>query len=107
MSPEATQELPPADAEPAAAPPQRRRGAMFTKRPTKVPLPADAAARQGRLATLAWTALGDGEKARAFLNTHDDALGGRPIDLAIAGDDGLAAVEAAIAALVARNAEQV
>lgn len=57
---------------------------------------ADAAARQGRAATIAWEAFEDRDAAVAYLNTLDDALGGRPIDIAIASASGLTAVEASI-----------
>jgi uncharacterized protein (DUF2384 family) len=59
--------------------------------------------RQGR-AVRAAQALGDVEAVRAFLNSPHEALGGRPIDLAVASDEGMAAVEAAIDAECARRA---
>lgn len=71
---------------------------QFTRRSTRVAMPAEAAARQGKVAMLAWEALGDGEKVRAFLNTHDGELGGRPIDVATESAAGLASVGAAIIA---------
>lgn len=52
--------------------------------------------RQGRIVNVAQAALADLASVRAFLNTHHDGLGGRPIDLAVASDAGLAAAEAAI-----------
>ena len=52
--------------------------------------------RQGRLTRSAWTALGDRDAVVAFLNTHDEAMGGRPIDLALASDEGLGRVEEAM-----------
>lgn len=58
----------------------------------------DEGVRQGRAVRAAQAALGSIEAVRAFLNTHHPALGARPIDLAVASDDGLAAVEGAIAA---------
>ncbi|MET0307495.1 MAG: hypothetical protein ABW023_02210 [Sphingomonas sp.] len=70
---------------------------FFRKKFTTVRLPADSAARQGRVATLAFEKLGR-EAATAFLNSFDEALGGRPLDLAVASADGLRAVEEAIAA---------
>jgi hypothetical protein len=70
---------------------------FFRKKFTTVRLPADSAARQGKVATLAFLKLGR-EAATEFLNTFDEALGGRPLDLAVASDEGLRAVEAAIAA---------
>lgn len=68
----------------------------FVRRAALVRMTPEAAARQGRVAKLAWDALGERDAVLAFLNTHDDALGGRPLDLAIADADGLASVEAAI-----------
>lgn len=59
------------------------------------------AARQGRVSRLAFEALRKPGAAVAFLNRHDEALGGRPIDLAIASADGLLQVEGAIATLAA------
>lgn len=61
-------------------------------------LAPDEAARQGRASSLAFAALGKPEAVIAFLNTHDEALGGRPLDLAIASPEGLLSVERALAA---------
>lgn len=61
-------------------------------------LSRDEGVRQGRAVRAAQAALGDIEAVRAFLNCHHQALDGRPIDLAVASEDGLARVEAAIAA---------
>ena len=58
-------------------------------------LTPEEAERQGRISRLAFARLGR-EGAIAFLNTHDDTLGGRPIDLAVQGVEGAAAVEAAL-----------
>ena len=52
--------------------------------------------RQGRIVDVAQAALADLASVRAFLNTHHDGLGGRPIDVGVASDAGLAAAEAAI-----------
>ncbi len=69
----------------------------FRKTFTGVRLAPDRAERQGRVARLAFEALGrDG--ATAYLNGFDDGLGGRPLDLALESAEGLAAVEAEIAA---------
>lgn len=57
----------------------------------------EGAERQSRVALLAWDRLG-GDAAIKFLNSHDEALGGRPIDLAVASAAGCEAVERAIAA---------
>lgn len=98
MSPDA----PVADAAPPESPPApahrtpARR--MFTRHAARVAMPVEAATRQGRIAMLAWETLGDGEAARAFLNTHDDELGRRPIALATESAAGLKKVEAVLAA---------
>lgn len=60
-------------------------------------LSPDEGKRQGR-AVRAAQALGSVEAVRAFLNSPHEALGGRPIDLAVASEAGMAAVEAAIQA---------
>lgn len=73
--------------------------APFKRRSDTPRLTPEQAARQGRAATLAFQRLGESAAVIAFLNTHDEALGGRPIDLAVASDEGLRAVESAIAGL--------
>lgn len=70
----------------------------FRKRFDSVRLAPDAAERQGRAAKLAWDRFGDSAEAIAFLNTHHPALGGRPIDLAVASPAGLVAIEQLLAA---------
>jgi uncharacterized protein (DUF2384 family) len=64
-----------------------------------------AAARQSRVATLAWAKFGS--EAVAFLNTHHADLDARPIDLAVASADGLARVEAILAAVSSGKAATV
>ncbi|WP_404713526.1 antitoxin Xre/MbcA/ParS toxin-binding domain-containing protein [Sphingomonas sp. MMS24-J13] len=71
----------------------------FQKRSTQPRLSAEEAARQGRVSQLAFSALRQPQAVIAFLNTHNDALGGRPIDLAVASAAGLLSVEQALAAL--------
>ncbi len=70
----------------------------FRRAYTTVRLTPDQASRQGQVATSAFRHFGGRDAAMAFLNGHDDALGGRPLDLAIASVDGLEAVEAAMQA---------
>jgi uncharacterized protein (DUF2384 family) len=65
-------------------------------------LPADAGERQGRAVNAARAAFGSTEAVLAFLNSPHPDLGGRPLDLALASDEGLEAVEAAIAAQAGR-----
>lgn len=84
-------------ARPEPAEDERPKAKSFRKKFTTVRLPADSIARQGQVATLAFLKLGR-EDATAFLNTFDEALGARPLDLAVASAEGLRAVEEAIAA---------
>ena len=75
----------------------RALSAPFRKRgPKPTPLSREAGQRQGRIVRSAHAALGSVEAVRAFLNSHNAALGARPLDLAIASEAGLIAVEAAI-----------
>jgi uncharacterized protein (DUF2384 family) len=74
---------------------------LFQKRATTPRLAPDQAERQGRVSRLAFERLRQPAAVIAFLNTHDDNLGGRPIDLAIASPDGLLSVERALATLPA------
>jgi len=60
-----------------------------------VPTP-DQRRRQARIVRLAMDELGSADAIRSFLNDRHDGLGGRPLDLAMASDAGLAAAEAAI-----------
>lgn len=59
-------------------------------------LSQDQFSRQGRAVRAASAALADNEAVRAFLNSHHEGLSGRPLDLAVASDAGLLAVESAI-----------
>lgn len=52
--------------------------------------------RQSAVATLAWQMLDGRDEIATFLNTDDPALGGRPLDLAIASEEGFAKVETAM-----------
>lgn len=68
----------------------------FRRRGPKAPtLSPDQGKRQGQAAQ---AALGSVDAVRAFLNSHHGVLAGRPIDIAIASEAGLIAVEAAVAA---------
>ncbi|RYE02006.1 MAG: DUF2384 domain-containing protein [Sphingomonadales bacterium] len=97
MSDETPAEQPTETAEPTPNPDAKPQFKRFRKRFDTVRLSPEAAARQGKVATAAFLALKDRDAMVAFLNTHDDALGGRPIDLAVESDAGLAAVEQALA----------
>jgi uncharacterized protein (DUF2384 family) len=79
-------------------PPFRRRGAQLPI------LSPDEGKRQGHAVRAAQAALGSVDQVRAFLNSRHEGLNGRPIDVAIASEAGLIAVEAAIAAAQRRQA---
>jgi uncharacterized protein (DUF2384 family) len=77
----------------------------FRRRTPQVPiLSPDESRRQGRAVRAAQAALGSVEEVRAFLNSRHQGLGGRPIDIAIASEAGLSAVDAAIAAAARHRA---
>jgi len=58
----------------------------FRKARTGPILSHDESVRQGRAVRSAQAALGSVEEVRAFLNSHDETLSGRPIDLAVASE---------------------
>jgi len=64
-------------------------------------LSPDEARRQGQITQLALLLLGR-EDAIAFLNGDNSRLGGRPLDLAMASEDGCAGVEAELGRLTLR-----
>lgn len=74
--------------------PAARRFRQWT--PAIRPEPA-LVARQARAATCAFRAFGDAEAARLFLNSANEALGGRPLDIAGGSEEGLSRVIAAMA----------
>lgn len=74
---------------------QARRRPYFRRSYDLPRLTPEAQARQGVISSEAFMALGRDEALR-FLNTHHDALGGRPLALATASEEGLAAVMCAI-----------
>lgn len=60
--------------------------------------------RQGRVVKAALAILGNPE-AQAFLNAHHPGLGGRPLDLAVASESGLGAVQTALCIEARRGAD--
>ena len=68
----------------------------FRKNIGSIAFDRGSAERQSKAAMFAWKILGGREAATAFLNFHDEKLGGRPIDLAIESEAGLQAVMEAI-----------
>lgn len=79
---------------------------MMRQRPPKryageKPLDGDETKRRGLIVRLASELHPSSAEALAFLNTHHDGLGGRPLDIATASEDGFAAVEATLQQLAA------
>lgn len=68
----------------------------FKKAPTVIRSHAQCM-REGRAVRAALATL-DSTRAQAFLNTHHAGLSGRPLDLALASQAGLDAVEAVLRA---------
>lgn len=71
--------------------------APFKKRFDAPRLSREEAERQGRAARLAHEAFGQPGAVITFLNTHNEMLGARPIDVAVGSAAGMLAVEQAIA----------
>jgi len=72
------------------------RGRRHFRSATRTKLPPDVHARQSRIALLAFQTFPHREAALLFLNGGDNALGGRPIDVASASEAGAARVAAAL-----------
>jgi hypothetical protein len=84
------------DAKPVELP-AARPATPWTKRfrrraPSTLPTP-DQLRRQDAVLRSAWRSLGESGPVIAFLNTHNDRLGGRPLYLALESDEGLLRVE--------------
>lgn len=69
---------------------------FFKSRFSGPQLSRDRAVRQGKVTHLAFSLLGGRDAAVAFLNTYNPSLGGRPLDLAMASQDGLTSMMGAI-----------
>jgi len=83
------------DQAPTTAPAKPRM--PFRRFVAKVRMTPDDARRQSSIVQAAWKSFGEREPAMAFLNTHQDGLDGRPLDIATASDEGLAAVQKMLA----------
>jgi len=75
-----------------------RQGTMRWRNSNRPRLEPERAKRQGDITRLAFLLLGR-EAAIAFLNTEHVGLGGRPLDLATASDQGRNSVEAELGQL--------
>ena len=97
MSDEPAEQPAAVEAEGEAAAPEKPGYKRFRRPFNAVRLDPAAAARQGKVASIAYDKFKDFAKVKEFLNADNDALGGRPIDLAVASPEGLASVEAFLA----------
>ena len=68
----------------------------FRRRSNTFLLSPDAAKRQGEVVNLAFLLLGGRNRAMGFLNTYNERLEGRPLDIAVASTDGCYRVKGAI-----------
>lgn len=84
------EEVPPTPVGTGTSPMRKRKA--FCPSGTVIRLSPAAFERQSRISLLAWNLLGP-DAARAFLNSYNDLLEGRPLDLALANADGFEAVE--------------
>lgn len=80
-------------AEPNADRPAVRVTQRFRRKaPSTVPTP-EQLRRQDAVLRCAWRKLGESGPVIAFLNSHNESLGARPLYLALESDEGLARVE--------------
>ena len=86
--------------EPAPRMPQTR---TFRRSGPVVRFTRDQARRQNELIRGAWDSLKTKEAVIAFLNSHNDALGGEPLSLALGSEEGLLAAERALRTQVAQG----
>ena len=82
------------EATPGVAVEPKARGAKsYRRQVSSARLTVEQSRRQNDVLRSAWRNLGGRESVIAFLNTHNDHLGGQPLELALRSDDGLLRVE--------------
>lgn len=79
--------------------PQPRRTRAFRKRDPIVRFTPDQSQRQNDLIRRAWQSLSSKEAVIAFLNTANDDIGGEPLALALASQDGLMSAQRLLEAM--------
>jgi hypothetical protein len=79
--------------EPAPRTPQTR---TFRRSGPAVRFTPDQSRRQNELIRDAWESLKTKEAVIAFLNTHNEALGGQPLGMALASEEGFRVAERAL-----------
>ena len=90
----------PADAKAPDQPVRRTRS--FRKYQPAVRLSPDQLRRQDAVLQSAWRSLSAAAPVIAFLNTHNDSLGGQPLHLALDSDEGLLRVETLLGEIAPR-----
>ena len=75
---------------------EQRQTQRFRRATGSAVLTTEQKDRQAKVTGAAWTRFGARDPMMAFLNTDDPRLGGRPLDLAVNGEEGLRAVLAAL-----------
>ena len=78
---------------PPKAVPETRQTRTFRRSQPLVRFTPQQVNRQNALMRCAWANLASKEAVIAFLNTHSEELGGEPLTLAIASDQGLRSAE--------------
>ena len=85
--------------------PEARQTRTFRRSQPTVRFSPQQVNRQNDLIRCAWRNLATKDAVIAFLNTHSDELGGEPLSLAIASDQGLQDAEQMLARLSAPTVE--
>jgi len=86
-------------------PPETRQTRMFRKSQPIIRFTPQQVSRQNDLIRCAWRNLATKDAVIAFLNTHSDELGGEPLSLAIASEQGLRNAEQMLGRLSAPRSE--
>jgi hypothetical protein len=89
--------------------PADSKAVSWTKRfrksaPSTKPTP-EQLRRQDSVLQCAWRSLGASGPVIAFLNTHNEQLGGQPLQLALGSDEGLLRVEGLLGEIVLETAQ--
>jgi hypothetical protein len=86
--------------EPAPRTPQTR---TFRRSGRLVGFTPDQSRRQNELIRAAWDGLKTKEAVIAFLNSHNDVLGGKPLGMALVSEEGFRVAELALRTQVAKG----
>ena len=78
----------------------------FRRKVSATPPTKEQLRRQDSVLRCAWRSLGGSGPVIAFLNTHNEQLGGQPLFLALESDEGLLRVERLLGEIFLRTAER-